>query len=434
MIDLQPVRTPPAKWRRDFALFWAAQGASVTGDQIREFAVPLIAITVLQVSATELGILGAAQWIPFLLLALPFGVVIDRRRRRRMLLLSEVGRGALTAVLAIVALLGALHFPVLLIAAFLLGSLTVVYEVGYQSAMPALVPREHLGLANSRIQATAAAGEIGGPGLGGLLIHLLGIPVTLWANASAHFLSAAALLAIRTPEPRPVPQNDRSFFRELRDGTRHVLRDRYLLANVGFSALYNPFAQWVTILLALYAVRELGLDAAQLGIIFSSGAAGALIGAAAGSRVSKSSRVGLALLACASVECAALLAIPVVDPAWSHAAAIGALAGFMAVNGAGTALSSVLLITVRQLRTPDAILGRVNATMRTVTYGTIPLGALAGGLVGDWVGARTGLLIGAALCLGTVVWVAFSPLRAITRIDELEQPPHQEDPALTRNE
>ena len=224
------------------------------------------------------------------------------------------------------------------------------------------------------------------------------------------------------PISRPVTEADSGFVRELRDGARHVIRDRYLLANIGFSALYNPFAQWVTILLALYAVRELGLDTAQVGIIFSAGAAGALLGAAAGARVSRGSRVGLALLACAAVECAALLAIAVVDPTWSHAAAIGALAGLMAINGAGTALSSVLLITVRQLRTPDAILGRVNATMRTVTYGTIPLGALAGGVVGDWVGARTGLLIGAALCLGTVVWVACSPLRTITRIDELEQP------------
>ena len=421
MMGIDTVRGKTS-WRRDFGLFWAAQGASVTGDQIREFAVPLIAITALQASATELGILGAAQWVPFLLFALPFGVIIDRRRRRRMLLLSEVGRGALTAALAVTALLGLLGIPVLLVAAVLLGTLTVVYEVGYQSAMPALVPREQLGLANSRIQATAAAGEIGGPGLGGVLIHLVGIPATLWANAGAHFLSAAALVAIRTPEPHPQPDGTRNFLGELRDGAQHVIRDRYLLANVGFSALYNPFAQWVTILLALYAVRQLGLDAAQVGIIFSSGAVGALVGAAAGARVSKGTRVGIALLGCAAVECAALLAIPAVDPSWSHAAAIAALAGLMAINGAGTALSSVLLITVRHLRTPDAILGRVNATMRTVTYGTIPLGALAGGLVGEWVGARTGLLIGAVLCLGTVVWVALSPLRTITRIDRLEQP------------
>ena len=422
MIGIQTVIEPRAAWRRDFRLFWAAQGASVTGDQIREFAVPLIAITALQASATQLGVLGAAQWLPFLVFALPFGVIIDRRRRRRMLLLSEAGRGAITAVLAVIALVGALQFPVLLVAAILLGTLTVVYEVGYQSAMPALVPRQHLGLANSRIQATAAAGEIGGPGVGGVLIHLLGIPATLWANAAAHVLSAAALMAIRTPETHPVLDGDRNFVRELRDGARHVVRDRYLLANVGFSALYNPFAQWVTILLTLYAVRGLRLDAAQVGIIFSAGAAGALVGAAAADRVSRSSHVGAALVACAAVECAALLFVPAVDPVWSRTAAIVTLAGLMAINGAGTALSSVLLITVRHLRTPDAMLGRVNATMRTVTYGTIPLGALAGGLMGDWVGARMGLLIGAVLCLGTVVWVALSPLRSITRIDRLEQP------------
>lgn len=420
MIALAPVRQ---NWRRDFRLFWAAQGASVMGDQIREFAVPLIAITALNASAIDLGVLGAAQWLPFLLFALPLGVVIDRRRRRRLLLASETGRAVITAALAVAAAAGLLGFPLLLVAVVALGFLTVVYEVGYQSAIPALVPREQLGGANSRIQATAAVGEIGGPGLGGLLLQLLGIPLTLAANAASHLVSALALGLIRTPEPLPTAEGERSFLGELRDGARHVLRDRYLLANVGFSALYNPFAQWITILLALYAVTALGLDAAQLGIVFSAGAVGAVAGAAAGGRASRGSHVGRILVLCATAECAALLFIPLVDPAWNHTAAIGVLAGVMAVNGAGTALSNVLLITVRQLRTPDSILGRVNATMRTVTYGTIPLGALAGGVVGDWLGARAGLAVGAVLCLGTVIWVALSPLRTIGRIAELEKPP-----------
>jgi len=418
MIDTSPIRQTG---RRDFRFFWLAQGASVTGDQIREFAVPLIAITALHASATDLGILGAAQWLPFLVFALPLGVVIDRRRRRRLLLWSELGRGFIMVALSLIAVVGLLGFPALLTAVIVLGALTVVYEVGYQSAIPALVPREQLGLANSRIQATVAAGEIGGPGLGGLLLQLLGSPLTLAVNAGCHLVSALALGLIRTPETPPAIVSDRSFVVDLRDGARHVLRDHYLLANVGFSALYNPFAQWVTILLALYAVTTLELDPAQIGLVFSAGAGGAIVGAALGGRASRGSRVGAILVACAAAECAALLLLPVVGPQWHSSIAIATLASVMAVNGAATALSNVLLITVRQLRTPDAILGRVNATMRTVTYGTIPLGALAGGLVGDWLGARAGMAIGAFLCLGTVVWVALSPLRTITRINRLEQ-------------
>lgn len=410
--------SPAATARRDFGLFWFAQGASVLGDQIREFAIPLIAITALGVSATELGVLGAVQWLPFLVLALPFGVIIDRHRRRRMLLLSEVGRGLFTLGLAVAAAFGALDFPLLLVVVAILGSLTVIYEVGYQSAIPDLVPRDRLGSANSRIQATAAAGEIGGPGLGGALLHLLGMTATLAVNAGSHLVSAVALAFIRTPEPLP-PATERHFLGELRDGARHVLRDPYLRANVGFSALYNPFAQWVTLLLTLYAVNTLGLDAAQLGLVFSAGAAGALAGAALGGRASTSAHVGTILMLCAAVECSALLAVAAVSPDWPEALAISTLAALMAVNGAGTALSSVLLITVRHLRTPHELLGRVNASMRTVTYGTIPLGALAGGIVGDALGPRVGILVGAILCLGTVAWVALSPLRGIRRIDDL---------------
>jgi predicted MFS family arabinose efflux permease len=421
MRSLRTIRTrraPERGWRRDFRLFWFAQGASVTGDQIREFAIPLIAVSVLRVSATELGVLSALQWLPFLLLALPLGVIIDRHRRRNLLMFSETGRGVLMVALACAAAANALGFPLLLVAVVALGTLTVIYEVGYQSAIPALVPREGLTGANARIQATAAAGEIGGPGLGGLLLQVLGITVTLAVNAAAYLLSAGALLLMRSVEPVPVSTR-RNFVAELREGIHHVRHDRYLLANVAFSALYNPFAQWVTLLLMLYAVDTLGLQAGQIGIIFSAGAVGALLGAATGSRLSSRLRVGTIIFLCAAVECGALLLIPVVDASWASAVTVVALAAIMAVNGAGTALSNVLLITIRQLRTPDALLGRVNATMRTITYGTIPLGALAGGLVGDWLGPRLGIGVGAVLCLFTVVWVYLSPLRSILDLREI---------------
>ncbi len=388
------------------------------GDQLKEFAIPLIAVSVLHVTATELGMLSAAQWVPFLVLALPLGVIIDRYRRRRLLVLSETGRGLLIVGLVVAAALNALAFPLLLVAVVVLGALTVIYEVGYQSAIPSLVPRDALGSANAKIQATVAAGEIGGPGLGGLILQLLGTTATLIVNAAAYLVSAAALLMMRAEEPAPVTTR-RHFLVELRQGVRHVARDPYLRANVGFSALYNPFAQWVVILLMIYAVHGLGLEAGQIGIVFSIGAAGALAGAAVASRLATRLRTGTILVLCAAVECGAVLLIPVVDASWPPALMMAALAVIMAANGAGTAISNVFLITIRQLRTPDHLLGRVNATMRTITYGTIPLGALVGGFVGDALGPRLGIAVGAILCLFTVLWVCLSPLRGIRHLDDL---------------
>jgi len=408
--------------RRDFRLFWAAHAASVTGDQICEFLVPLLAISLLHVSSTELGILGGAQWLPFLLLALPFGVVIDRHPTRLLLLASELGRGLLTLGLLAAVLAHALSFPALVGLALALGACAVVYEVGYQSAIPSLVPRARLGGANARVQATTAAAEIAGPGLGGAMLQLIGASGSLAVNGAMHLASACALARVRSRAGTP-PAATRHFLTELREGAGRVLHDPLLRANVGFSALYNPFAQWVTLLLTLYAVRSLGLEPVHLGLVFSAGAAGAVVGAAAASRISRGARVGTALLACAAVECGALLSLAIVDEAWDRDLAVAALALLMAVNGTGTALSSVLLITIRQLRTPEQLLGRVNATMRTVTYGTIPLGALAGGLAGDWLGPRLGLLVGAVLGSATIAWVAASPLARIRRLSDLETVP-----------
>jgi MFS family permease len=411
-------------WRGDFRRFWLAQATSLAGEQIRELAVPLVAIIVLGASAAELGLIGFAQWLPFLLLALPLGVLADRQRRRRLIVLSQWSRAALMLVVIVAALLGGLSLPLLLVLVTALGVFAVLYEVCYQSVVPSLVPRESLEGANSRLQATASGVEIGGPGLAGLLAQWFGAPLALIAGTIGYAVSGIAVSSIRQPEPKPdrlqrVDDGRGRFIGDLRDGISHVLRDKYLLANVGFSALYNPFSQWIVVLFTLHGIRELGLDVGQIGLVFSLGASGALAAAALTPVLTRRFRAGPLLVACATVECAALLVIPLVDATWGAPTMIVVLAAVWALNGAGTGVSSVLLVTIRQLRTPDWLLGRVNASMRTVTYGTISLGALAGGLAGEWFGTRAALGLGAGLCLVTIAWVALSPLARIDRIDDL---------------
>lgn len=407
----------PIQWRRGFRLFWFATGASSLGDQVREFAIPLIAISVLHSSAVELGVLGAVQWVPFLLLALPLGVIIDRHRRRRMLIVSELSRGAVAIGVLVASFAGWLSLPGLLLAVALWGAFTVVFEVGYQSAIPSLVPTSELSSANARIQSTFAAAEVSGPGVGGVLLQLLGATATIAGSAATYVLSGIALLAMRTDEARPAG-TQRKFLAELLEGARHALRDPYLRANVGFSALFNPFSQWVTLLLTLYAVRELGLNPAQIGIIFSAGAVGALIGAASATPLARWVRLGWLIMGCAAVECLSLLVLAVPDPSWPSAASVMLLALALFLVGVGAAMSGVQLVTIRQLRTPERMLGRVNASMRTITYGMIPLGALLGGIFGEWLGARGGLFVGALLSLGTVAWVWCSPLRMLEALPE----------------
>ncbi|WP_440711345.1 MFS transporter [Herbiconiux sp. YIM B11900] len=411
-------------WRGDFRRFWLAEATSLTGEQVRELAVPLVAITVLDATAADLGLIGLAQWLPFLVLALPLGVLADRRRRRRLIVLSQWSRAALMLAVAIAALLGGLSLPLLLTAVAALGTFAVLYEVCYQSVVPSLVPPSALEGANSRLQATASGAEVGGPGLAGLLTQWLGAPVALFGTTLGYAVSGMAAASIRTPEPPPdrpdIEDGGRlRFLDDLREGIRYVRNDRYLLANVGFSALYNPFAQWIVVPFTLHGIRVLGLDAGQIGLVFSLGAAGALAATALTPRLTRRFAAGHLLIGCAVVECSALSVIPLVDERWGTPAIVAVLAAVWALNGAGTGVSSVLLVTVRQLRTPSWLLGRVNASMRTVTYGTIAIGALAGGLAGEWLGTRDALGLGAALCLVTVAWVALSPLARIRRIGDL---------------
>lgn len=397
---------------RDFGRFWLAQGASSVGAQISELAVPMLAVLVLHASAREAGLLGAARWVPFLLLALPLGVLVDRSLRRRILITSDFARAAVTAVIVALALAEVLTLPVLVVLVGVLGAFTVAFEVAYQSFLPTVAGRDQLERANGRLQATVAATEIGGPGLAGLLIQALSAAWALAVHAVAYVVSAAALLRIRTPEAVPA-SSGRSAMTDLREGLAFVRRDGYLVALLGFSAIYNLFAQWIMVLFTVHAVRELGLEAGHLGLVFGLGAIGAVIGAASAPASVARFGAGPVLVACAAAESAVLAALPFLPGAWGGTALIAALVVVFAVNGAGTSLSSVVAVTLRQLRTPDHLLGRVNATMRWISYGVVAIGAAVGGAVGEIIGTRWGMAIGCAGVLLTVIWVGASPLRRI---------------------
>jgi MFS family permease len=397
---------------RDFHRFWLAQTTSAVGSQVGDLAVPLLAVVVLHATAAEAGLVGVARWLPFLLLALPLGVLVDRRRRRPVLVAADIARAALIVVLVAVAVVGSLTLPVLLGLIFVIGAFTVAFEVAYQSFLPTVAARDDLERANGRLQATASAAQVGGPGLGGWLVQTLTAPWALLSQAVTYAVSAVALLGIRSSEPGPLPER-RGALVELREGLRFVRHDRYLVSLVGFSAIYNLFAHWITVLLLVHAVRELGLTAGHLGLVFSLGAVGAVVGAAAAPASVRRFGVGPVLIACAGAESLVLGVIPFVDAAWSPPVIVAALVGVFAINGAGTSLSSVVALTLRQLRTPDHLLGRVNATVRWISYGVVAIGAGLGGLAGEALGTRAGIAAGCVGVALTVVWVAASPLRTI---------------------
>jgi MFS family permease len=408
----------PRSWRDDFRRMWIGQSVSLLGSQVTLVALPLTAVTVLDAGAPELGLINTAMWLPFLLFSLPVGALADRVRRLPLLIWADLGRAVVMGAIASLALTDRLALPVLMVLLFGFGTLTVVFEVSYYSMVPTLVPSSYLVTANTRLQASASLAEMGGPSAGGILAQLFSAPVALVVDTFSYLVSAASLRAIRSSEPAPVRRlvNGVDGSR-IRDGLRFTYRSQYLRACAACSTFSNLFDQWITVLLLVYAVEVLDLNALSIGLILATGAVGALIGSIANSTLTRRFELGKVVVWTFGLDCVATLAIPAVSSrdrwAWIVLASVYLLKGF------GVAITSVATVSIRQAGTPVSMLGRVNATFRMFSYGAVAVGAFVGGLVGHVVGLRAGLLLGALGLLATAAVVALSPLRHLRSIDDV---------------
>jgi MFS family permease len=401
----------------DFLKLWGGQAVSLLGSQITEVALPLTAVFVLHANAAQMGVLGVARWLPFLVFTLWVGAWADRVRRLPLLIAVDVARALTMGTIAALAIGGWLDFSVLVGLVFVFGAMTVVFDVAYYSFVPYVVPQDRLVGANSRLQATTSVAQVGGPGLGGLLVQVLTAPYALLADAISFVVSTLSLLWIRTEEPKPEPDPEaRGSLARIREGLSITYRNPFLRAFAGVAGFYNLFEQWILTLFMLYAVRKLGMSSGSIGLVLSAGAVGAIAGSVAAAPAGRRLGVGRSVLIAVVLECGVMLVVPFA-PAHS-ALTLPVLALAFAVNGVGTASSSVMAITIRQLVTPDQLLGRMNASYRFVSYGAIPLGALLGGAAGQLLGLRTGLIVGSVALLSTVVWILLSPLPRLRNLED----------------
>ncbi len=270
----------------DFGRVWFATAVTALGVRVTAVALPLLAVLTLHVSPGQVGTIATVQWLPFLLIALPLGVLSDRRRRRPLLVAAEVGRAAVLFALMVLALLGSLGFELLVVLALLLGCCSVLYEVSYRSYLPSVVAPERLEVANSRLQSTESVALIAGPGIAGLLVQVVSAAGVLAVQVVTSVVSASTLARIRGVETPPPAQRLR-LLPAIGEGVRFLVRDPVLRWAVGFSAIYNLFEQWIVVLFTIDAVRRLGLTAGQFGLVVSVGAVGALPGAAVAPAVSR---------------------------------------------------------------------------------------------------------------------------------------------------
>jgi MFS family permease len=408
--------SPSLSRNPEFLKLWIGQSISVFGSQITGLALPLTAVLILNATPAQMGVLNALGIVPFILIGLFAGVFADRARRRPILMAADFGRFILLAIVPLAALGGFLSISALYVIIFLVGVLGVFFDVSYQAYLPSLVGREQIVEGNSKLEVSNSAAAILGPGLAGLLVQALTAPIAVIFDALSFLVSALSLSLIRSPEtiaehPHGVEQN---ILREIREGLNVVLSNRVLWSIAGCTATTNFFGSIWQAVFILYLTRELNLPPAIQGIIFAASAPGALIAAVFSARVAK--RFGLGrtiMLAILLANAAELLIIPAKGPT-PVAAALLIVAGFL--GSFGNVIYNVNQVSLRQAITPDRLLGRMNASMRVIVWGTIPLGALIGGALGEAIGLYPTIILGTILGLVSFLWIFFSPARHLTEV------------------
>ena len=409
-------------WRhRDFMRLWTAQTVSLFGSQVTTLALPLTAALTLKATPAQMGILGAAQFAPFLLIGLFAGVWIDRRRRRPVMIATDVGRAVLLALIPALALLHTLHIEQVYAIAFLAGALTLFFDVAYTSYLPSLVARDRLSEGNAKLEGSAAVAELAGPGVGGVLAQLFSPPLALVVDAVSFVFSALSLRTIRMAEPEPAPHaRDEGVWRGIGQGLRVLLGNRLTRATVAAGATVVLCSSIGSSIFVLYLTRDLRLSPALVGLVYLAGGLGSLPGAVVCGAVTRRLGIGPAIVIAAFVLSISRLLILAASGPVVVALAIlmvsEVLAGFAGI------IWDINQLSLRQGLTPHHLMGRMNASFRFIVWGTIPLGTLLGGFLGAWIGLRPALAVSVISGLLAPLWVLFSPVRSL-----------REQPALTND-
>jgi MFS family permease len=402
----------------DFVRLWTAQSVSQLGSMMG--ALSLTALVYLDASASQMGLLAAAAGLPVLLFALFAGVWIDRVPRRPLLIASDLGRAALLATVPLAAVFGDLSIEQLMVVAFLVGVLELAFAVAQRSYLPSLVAKEELIEANSRMQASESAMEVGGPAVGGMLVQALSGPAAVAIDAATFVGSAVALATMRSKEAPPAPGTGPSLLRDAMEGLRAV-RGHELLRPVAVATVcFGFFGGFWHSLYTLFGVRELGLSPAAVGVTIGAGGLGSLAGAVIAGRLAR--RIGLggamALSRVAMAPTGFVIALAG-GPMWL---AFATLILAQLLGDVFWGVYDIASVSLRQSVTPDRLLGRVNASFYLLGAGVLPIGALAAGWLAEAIGARETLLV--ASCGGLVgdAWLVLSPVRRF-RGDEAQSAP-----------
>ena len=403
----------PLRQNRDFVNLWIAESISQVGSHISIIALPLLAISVLDASPSQMGYLTAAGTAPFLFFGLFVGVWVDRVRRRPLMFAADIARGVLLLSVPALWWMGELRIEMLYLVALATGFLTLLFDVSWLTFLPSVVRRGQLVEANGKLQVSASVAQVSGPGAGGLLVGIAGAPIAVLIDAISFLLSAVFILRVSSVEKvESGLETARNVRREIMDGLRFVYRDEVLRPLIYSKIVVTYSAGIFFAVYVLFMANNLQLGATTIGLVFAIGGIGSLVGAALSNRISLRAGPGMAVVG-------GLLFFGVFGLTIPLAVLLPAVALLMVVlsellQWLTYIIAQINEVAIRQSLVPDRYLGRVNSVFQFFGRGLTPLGAVTGGLLGEFVGVPLTLVIASAGFFIAFIFVALSPVRRLT--------------------
>jgi MFS family permease len=403
----------------NFRMLWMAATVSAFGYYITDIAVPLLAIDRLHASSFEVGLIKVVEQAPSLLFGLFLGVLVDRVRKRQLLILSDVVRSAALLAVPIAAAFGHMSLALLLAVVFIVGTFNLLFDVADGSFIPLVLGRDQLVEGNSKIEASYASAQLGGPAIGGALVSLLTAPYALLVTAVTLFSSASLIKRMDVPEHPVVIENRPSVMHDIKEGLRYLWGNRLMRPVVLAGAGQSFFGFMFMAVYILYMKRELGISDFQVGLIFAFGGLGSLIGTLVTPRLNQVFGFGPVLVAGNLLFGLTGLLIPlaIFVPSWAVWLVLWAeflqYMCFMPffLNG----------LTTVQLQSPDSMRGRIMSTRKFLTWGVQPFGSLAGGILGGIVSLAWTLAISEFGMLAVGLVLLLNPIRSYRSIPHLEE-------------
>ena len=382
----------------EYRKLWTAAAVSTLGDGVREAALPLLAASLTH-SPGQVAAVAFAGRLPWLLFALVSGAVVDRVDRRRVMWQVDTGRTLIALFLAAAVVLESTSIPLLAVVAFVLGTGETLFDNAAQALMPAVVGREHLEAANSRLYAAQISSqEFVGPPLGSLLFGLVAVAAPFFLDAGSFAVAAVLVLLMGgtyRASHRLSPERT-SLRSEIGEGLRWLWRHRLLRTLALMLGVWNLLTTAGFAIFVLFATQDLHVSNAGYGLLFSAGAVGSFAGSLLATRLMRALGPGTSLLVAVVGSGGASLVVAFTSNAY--------LVGVMGAIGSLLAIVwNVITVSLRQAIIPDELLGRVNSVYRFLGWGMMPIGAALGGVLGSTLGLRSPFLVTGAVLLAVAL-------------------------------